>query len=142
MFDHRATAQADRINATAHPVLQYVGGVISPEMQAPKLLWLKENCAEVFAGTRHFFDLTDSLTWKASGSTARSTCTVTCKWTYLAHEDRWDDSFFEAVGLGELTSGCCHISGRSHTHEEFSSIADIANGIQVLTGALHCLGYS
>ena len=34
---------------------------------------------------------TDFLTWRATGSLARSSCTVTCKWTYLAHERRWDD---------------------------------------------------
>jgi D-ribulokinase len=27
---------------------------------------------------------------------------VTCKWTYLAHERRWDESYFRQVGLGEL----------------------------------------
>ncbi|WP_022706229.1 FGGY-family carbohydrate kinase [Paracoccus zeaxanthinifaciens] len=102
-FDHRAEEQADRINATAHPVLQYVGGRISPEMQTPKLLWLKENRNQAYKSADHFFDLTDFLTWKASGSVARSTCTVTCKWTYLAHEGRWDGSFFDKVGLGDLT---------------------------------------
>ena len=93
-MDHRATKQAQRINAGDHNVLRYVGGRISPEMQIPKLLWLKEHRAEVFEAARHFFDLTDFLTWKASGDTARSACTVTCKWTYLAHEDRWDAGFF------------------------------------------------
>lgn len=102
-FDHRAKGQAERINATKHPVLQYVGGCISPEMQTPKLLWLKENHESAYRAARHFFDLTDFLTWKASGSACRSLCTVTCKWSYLAHEQRWDDSYFEAVGLGDLT---------------------------------------
>ena len=41
-MDHRAKCQADTINATNHPVLQYVGGKISLEMQMPKLLWLKQ----------------------------------------------------------------------------------------------------
>ncbi|KAB0363420.1 hypothetical protein FD754_007576 [Muntiacus muntjak] len=42
-LDHRAVSQVHRINETKHSVLQYVGGVMSVEMQAPKLLWLKEN---------------------------------------------------------------------------------------------------
>lgn len=101
-MDHRAVGQADRINAIGHDVLQFVGGKISPEMETPKLLWLRENKPEVFDAAWQFFDLTDYLTWRASGSLSRSTCTVTCKWTYLAHENRWDDSYFHAIGLGVL----------------------------------------
>ena len=41
-LDHRAITQVHRINETKHSVLQCVGGVMSVEMQAPKLLWLKE----------------------------------------------------------------------------------------------------
>ena len=101
-MDHRATEQAERINATRHPVLQYVGGTISPEMEMPKLLWLKENRPQIFAAARHFFDLADYLTWRATGDLARSVCTVTCKWTYLAHEKRWDADYFRQIGLAEL----------------------------------------
>jgi D-ribulokinase len=101
-MDHRAVEQAERINATGHAVLRYVGGRISPEMETPKLLWLKENRQQTFDAAWQFFDLTDFLTWKASGSLARSSCTVTCKWTYLAHESRWDADYFQAIGLKEL----------------------------------------
>ena len=101
-MDHRAVAQADRINATGHPVLAYVGGRISPEMETPKLLWLLENRRAVFDAAWQFMDLSDFLTWRASGDLARSTCTVACKWTYLAHEQRWDDSYFRTIGLGTL----------------------------------------
>lgn len=45
-LDHRAVSQVRRINETKHSVLQFVGGVMSVEMQAPKLLWLKEVSAE------------------------------------------------------------------------------------------------
>ncbi|WP_322011625.1 FGGY-family carbohydrate kinase [Paraburkholderia sp. J12] len=101
-MDHRALGQAQRINETGHAVLRFVGGTISPEMETPKLLWLLENRPDVFEAAWQFFDLTDFLTWRASGDLARSTCTVTCKWTYLAHERRWDESYFRAVGLGVL----------------------------------------
>ncbi|OEL34022.1 FGGY carbohydrate kinase domain-containing protein, partial [Dichanthelium oligosanthes] len=39
-MDHRAVNQAERINASNSPVLQYCGGGVSPEMQAPKELGL------------------------------------------------------------------------------------------------------
>lgn len=101
-MDHRATEQAARINAMGDPVLDYVGGRISPEMETPKLLWLKENLPHSFDRAAHFFDLTDYLTFRATGSLWRSTCTVTCKWTYLAHEDRWSPEYFRKIGLGQL----------------------------------------
>ena len=101
-MDHRATEQARRINGTGEAVLNYVGGSISPEMETPKLLWLSENMPQTFTGAWQFMDLADFLTWKATASLARSTCTVTCKWTYLAHENRWDEGYFRKVGLGAL----------------------------------------
>ena len=101
-MDHRAVEQAERINAAGHEVLKFVGGKISPEMETPKLLWLLENRPSVFEAAWQFFDLTDFLTWRATGDLSRSTCTVTCKWTYLAHERRWDESYFRSVGLGVL----------------------------------------
>lgn len=101
-MDHRAIEQADRISKTGHPVLRHVGGIISPEMETPKILWLKENLPATYTAARHFFDLADYLTWRASGDPARSICTVTCKWTYLAHEAGWDDGYFREVGLAEL----------------------------------------
>ncbi len=101
-MDHRAIAEAEEINAGGHEALRYVGGAISPEMQSPKLLWLARHQRETYARAGHFLDLTDFLTFRATGSLARSACTVTCKWTYLAHERRWSSDFFESIGLGAL----------------------------------------
>jgi len=101
-MDHRAAAQAERINAGGHDVLRYVGGRISLEMQTPKLLWLKENQPETWRRAAHFFDLPDYLTWRATGSLTRSLCSTVCKWTYLGQENRWDAGYFRAIGLGDL----------------------------------------
>ncbi|XP_055091111.1 FGGY carbohydrate kinase domain-containing protein isoform X3 [Symphalangus syndactylus] len=103
-LDHRAVSQVNRINEIKHSVLQYVGGVMSVEMQAPKLLWLKENLRETcWDKAGHFFDLPDFLSWKATGVTARSLCSLVCKWTYSA-EKGWDDSFWKMIGLEDFVA--------------------------------------
>ena len=103
-MDHRATAEARKVNATHDDVLRYVGGSISPEMEIPKLLWLKAHLSSTYEAAGHFFDLADYLSFRATGSTARSMCTLTCKWNYLAHESRWSAGYFERLGLGDLAA--------------------------------------
>ena len=103
-MDHRAIAEARQVNETQDDVLRYVGGTISPEMEIPKLLWLKRYLPSTYRAAGHFFDLADYLSFRATGSTARSMCTLACKWNYLAHEQRWSSSYFERIGLGDLAS--------------------------------------
>jgi D-ribulokinase len=103
-MDHRAIAEARQINDTRDEVLRYVGGSISPEMEMPKILWLKRHLPASYNAAGHFFDLADFLSFRATGSLARSVCTVTCKWNYLAHEQRWSGSYFERIGLGDLAT--------------------------------------
>ncbi len=101
-MDHRAEAEAERINAGRHEVLRYVGGRVSLEMETPKLLWLRERLPQSWSRAALFFDLPDFLTWRATGSVARSLCSTVCKWTYLGHEHRWDENYFRAIGLADL----------------------------------------
>ena len=70
--DHRAVEEAKEVNSSQHPVLSFVGGCISPEMQPPKLLWLKRHLYEdCWKKAGHFFDLADYLTYKATSSPVR-----------------------------------------------------------------------
>lgn len=101
-MDHRAITQAERINATKHRVLDFVGGIISPEMQTPKMLWLKQHMPTTWANAGYLFDLPDFLTWRATQDATRSLCSTVCKWTYLGHEQRWDKSYFKQIGLEEV----------------------------------------
>jgi D-ribulokinase len=103
-MDHRAIAEARQVNDTQDDVLRYVGGSISPEMEIPKLLWLKRHLPSTYRSAGHFFDLADYLSFRATGSVARSICTLACKWNFLAHEGRWSGSYFERIGLGDLAS--------------------------------------
>ena len=77
-MDHRAIDQTERINRAPHEVLRYVGGALSPEMELPKLLWLKEKLPESFSFAAHFFDLADYLSFRATGMDTRSVCTAGC----------------------------------------------------------------
>ncbi|KAK3709039.1 hypothetical protein QZH41_014911 [Actinostola sp. cb2023] len=127
-LDHRAIKQAERINSTTHEVLRYVGGVLSPEMQAAKLLWIKENLPTCWESTSVFLDLPEYLTFKATGDPTRSTCSLVCKFNYMSHETQmqtgesstgnqgllggaegtqsgWVDSYWQQIGLQDLPLG-------------------------------------
>ncbi|MCC6442963.1 MAG: FGGY-family carbohydrate kinase [Armatimonadetes bacterium] len=107
-MDHRAIEEAEEINRQGHEVLKYVGGRISPEMEAPKLRWLKKSLPDTWRQAGKFFDLADYLVYQATGNDIRSLCTVVCKWTYQGHIGSfgaWDKSFFEKFGLEDLFDG-------------------------------------
>ncbi len=101
-LDHRALAEAAECTATGHAVLDCIGGVMSPEMEVPKLMWLKRHMPRSWARAGRFLDLADFLTWKASGANARSQCTLTSKWTWIGHDGGWQPDFLAAVGLADM----------------------------------------
>jgi FGGY-family pentulose kinase len=102
-LDHRAMAEAEACTATGDPVLGHFGGVMSPEMQLPKLMWLKRHVPPTWAAMGHAFDLVDFLTWKATGSPARSQSSLAAKWGWGCGETAgWPRDFFGRLGLGEV----------------------------------------
>lgn len=104
-LDHRAMKETEFINNTNHSVLKYVGGKIFPEMETPKLLWLKTYLKDTWNKAGYFFDLPDFLTWRATGVDTRSSCSLVCKWTYemnVEGVEAWNKSYFDTVGLGDL----------------------------------------
>lgn len=104
-MDHRAIGQSEWINELTddcvQEVLQYVGGRISPEMQLPKVLWLKQNNHDTWSRAALCLDLVDFLTYKATGINVRSTCGVTCKWTYREKNGGWSSPFFKKINMEE-----------------------------------------
>jgi len=102
-LDHRAGAEAARCTATGHRLLAASGGVMSPEMAVPKAMWLKARRPRTWQRLGDLFDLSDFLSYRASGSRARSRCTLAAKWTHLPQEDpAWAEDFFAAVDLADL----------------------------------------
>lgn len=105
-MDHRALEDAKEINRIGGAVLSHVGGTISPEMEMPKLRWLKRELPESWSKAARFYDLPDWLVHRATQSETRSLCSTVCKWTYLGHKGRdgsgWDDAFLDSIGLSDL----------------------------------------
>lgn len=101
-YDHRAVAEAAACDATGHRVLSHAGGSLSPEMQVPKLMWLKRHRPDLWSRLGRAMDLTDFLAWRATGHAARSTCTLAAKWGFLPDAGGWQPDFLAAVDLDDL----------------------------------------
>ncbi|KAI0096533.1 Pentulose kinase [Daldinia grandis] len=106
-LDHRPVQETDKINATGHNLLRYVGGKMSIEMEIPKVLWLKNNMPKELFDRCKFYDLTDALTHMATGNENRSFCSTVCKQGYVpigvdGSEKGWQEDFFTEIGLGDL----------------------------------------
>ncbi|KAF8075839.1 FGGY family of carbohydrate kinase [Lyophyllum atratum] len=102
--DHRAEKEAELINSTNSVVLDYVGGTMSLEMEIPKILWLKNHMPPSRFSQCQFFDLPDFLTYRATADATRSSCSLTCKCSYVPGRG-WDSEFFETIGLGDIVRG-------------------------------------
>ena len=102
-LDHRAIEEAEELSRLGGEAVRHSGGTISPEMQLPKLMWLKRHLPDIWSRAGMIFDLADFLTWRATGSLARSICTLTAKWNYLAHtEEGWSREELVRAGLDDL----------------------------------------
>jgi FGGY-family pentulose kinase len=102
-LDHRAMRQAELLNRSNAPSLAYSGGALSPEMQLPKIAWVKDHLPYVWNRAGFILDLADYLTFRATGNAARSACTLTTKWNYLNHQKTgWDADLYDRAGLPDL----------------------------------------
>ncbi len=101
-MDHRAIAETEQANAGDYEALRYSGGALSPEMEPPKLAWLKRHKPDTFERAGKFFDLADYLVYRSTGNNLRSECTMGCKWTYLPAEKRWDMRLLQDLGIESI----------------------------------------
>ncbi len=70
-------------------------------MECPKILWLKKRMDPALFSRCQFFDLPDFLTYQATSDDMRSSCSLTCKFSYIPNKG-WRSDFFQKIGLGEF----------------------------------------
>lgn len=117
-LDRRAIQEAAQINAMDHgavrSVVNHFGGIMSPENEPPKLLWLGRHRPEVVRDGL-FFDLADWLAIALTGQRdVRSSCTTACKWGWGGvSSGQWSEAFWQALSLDALiVDGCRKIGSR------------------------------
>lgn len=100
--DVRAFDQAERINATSHPILKYAGGHESPEWMIPKALWLKENLPDVFANSDYLVESQNWVLFRLTDHWVTSLNNAICKWNYCPTEEGWPVSLLRELNFEEL----------------------------------------
>jgi ribulose kinase len=78
-------------------------------MELPKILHLARRMPPALFAQCHFYDLPDFLTWRATGSRARSHCSLVCKCAYVppgvvadGGSSGWQPDLLRQLGLGQL----------------------------------------
>ncbi|WP_345900044.1 FGGY family carbohydrate kinase, partial [Martelella sp. UBA3392] len=100
---HRAAQEAAELSGFDHEAVLHSGGSVSPEMQVPKLAWLKRNRPDLWERAGGIFDLADYLTFRATGSDRRSLSTLSAKWFYRGdHVLPWPLGLLEQADLTDL----------------------------------------
>lgn len=103
-MDHRALREAEALSALGGAPVERAGGLLSPEMALPKLLWVKQNLPEVWNRTSAIFDLADYMTFRATGRRTRSVSTLVSKWGCVGKACNWPPLFLGRADLEDLPS--------------------------------------
>ncbi|KAI9833686.1 MAG: hypothetical protein M1826_006777 [Phylliscum demangeonii] len=140
-LDHRPLEEAQMINATGHPLLRYVGGTMSVEMELPKVLWLKRQMPPELFARATFYDLADALTHRATGGDSRSFCGPVCKQGYVpvgvdGSVKGWQEDFLKEIGLEDLTKdGFKQMGGVNGVTGEFLGAGDLVGPLTAQAAA-------
>lgn len=134
-LDHRPLAEAEKINATGHNLLRYVGGKMSVEMEIPKILWLKNNMPKDVFDRCKFYDLADALTHLATGKNTRSFCSTVCKQGYVpvgvdGSVKGWQEDFYHDIGLSDLVEdNFKRMGGVNGVNGDYISAGELVGGL-------------
>lgn len=98
-MDARSHKEADMINETGHPVLEYCGNETSFEWMIPKALWIKKHEPEIYQSCYKIVEQLDWINYMLCGEWSSSICNTTCKWNYVASMGGYQKDYFESIGF-------------------------------------------
>lgn len=98
-MDERAITEAEQITRTENSVLQYSGGIVSPQWMLPKTAWLLKNEPEVFKKAYRIVEQTDYFTFKLTGLWTLGYNNLVTKWNYASLSGGWPEGFLRDAGV-------------------------------------------
>ena len=98
-MDGRASLEAEDIESTDDPVLQYGGGHESVEWMLPRILWLKRNRPQIYHQAERIVEALDWFTFRLTDQWNLSMNQVTDLWHYVPLLGGWPVSLLRRIGL-------------------------------------------
>ena len=97
--DTRSAAQCETLTRNVPQLHRVAGNLAMPGFTAPKLLWVAEHEADIFAKTAHILLPKDYLRWRMSGEmVSEMSDAAGTLWLDVAARD-WSDDLLAACGL-------------------------------------------
>ncbi|KAJ3277064.1 hypothetical protein HDV01_000116 [Terramyces sp. JEL0728] len=124
-MDHRSHFEADTLSQTGNALLKFTGGSISPEMSIAKVLWMYKHNPE-YSKIKHFFELPEYLTFRATNCTTRALCSLHCKWGYSQDSGNgWSTGFLaDIVKDADMEALFAKFGGTQHGKPHFHRPGD------------------
>lgn len=138
LLDRRSIQECKKIKSRIGDKRMYeiTGARLFPTVTAPKILWFKDNCPELYRRTSFFLAPKDYIRFKLTGNIATDPIDAAGTLLYNIVDRKWSDEMLDATGvsrrkLPSIKEGT-HIAGK--LKKEVSRITGLSEDISVIIG--------
>ncbi len=137
-MDQRAKNQARKIEQDIgnENIYRLSGRRVNPELSAPRMLWLKENCPQIYDRTSKFLSLKDYIIAKFTGKFGSDPTHASYTLLYNIEKGVWNRELINDLGLDrkKLPEVFASKSLIGTVSKEVATLTGLAEGIPVAVG--------
>lgn len=100
-LDLRSVPQADRLmeGDTPAKLFRYTGNIPTAKDVPPKILWLKEECPELWQRTAYLFDCKEYILFKLTGKVVTDWVGASCYFLFDPYKKTWSKEACDLLGI-------------------------------------------